>query len=57
MTTSVATDVGKYALLVQDSGTYNTKTGEVVIVIEHKVTAGSAKGHFTTVAISRIGRG
>eukprot|EP00966_Prymnesium_polylepis_P038733 899036-Prymnesium_polylepis.1 len=51
MTTSVATDVGKYALLVQDSGTYNTKTGQVVIVMEHKVTTGSSKGHFTDVAI------
>ena len=50
MTTSVATDVGKYALLAQDSGTYNTKAGQVVIVMEHKVTTGSSSG-FSDVAV------
>ena len=42
MTTSVPLDVGKYALLGKDSSTYQTKTGEVVIVIEHKVDTGTS---------------
>ena len=51
MTTSVLLDVGKYALLGIDSSTYQTKTGEVVIVIEHKVDAGSSTNNRTTVAV------
>ena len=51
MTTSVPLDVGKYALLGIDSSTYQTKTGEVVIVIEHKVDTGSSTNNRTTVAV------
>ena len=51
MTTSVPLDVGKYALLGVGSSAYSTRIGEVVIVIEHKVNAGSATGNMTTVAV------
>ena len=51
MTTSVPLVVGKYALLSQGSSTYNTLTGQVVIVVEHKVSTGSTSGNLTTVAV------
>ena len=51
MTTSVPLDVGKYALLGVGSSAYSTQIGEVVIVIEHKVNAGSSTGNLTTVAV------
>jgi hypothetical protein len=51
MTTSVPLDVGKYALLGVGSSAYSTQIGEVVIVIEHKVNAGSSTLNMTTVAV------
>jgi hypothetical protein len=51
MTTSVPLDVGKYALLGVGSSAYSTQIGEVVIVIDHKVSTGSTTGNMTTVAV------
>ena len=51
MTTPVPLVVGKYALLGQDSSTYDTSTGQVVIVIEHKVASSGSGKSLTTVAV------
>ena len=53
MTTPAPQYVGKYVLLGQGSSTYGTTAGQVIVVIEHKVSASGVSGNLTTVAVVR----